>query len=378
VTRRGVALIRGEDLNPFELQAYQHVSAVRPFVAIGRANPGYEVGSIKVPVVLGGSLGSRRVTRGLARRATSRFPSLDPARLRNLEGLVGAATILHSAELVLPVSEQAVALADERHRLVLTCWETIPFRYDTDEALSARKDAVMARADRFVAVTELAAVALRAEGVDPGLVRVIPAAIDTDRFHPDRDGSAMRAAWGIRPDHRVILYVGRLIQEKGVLQLVRAVAALPGTTLVLLGRGPETHRVRRVAARLGVSDRVVLPGFVSYADLPSAYAAADVIAVPSLTTPYWEEQFGMVLAEAMASGRAIVTTRSGAIPEVVGDAAVLVDPYDVAQLATALADVLTDEVLRAGLEQQARRRAESVYALGVVGPQLEAMYAELD
>ena len=378
MSRRGVALIRGEDLNPFELQAYEHVSARRPFVAVGRRNPGYEVGAIKVPVVLGQSLGAQRITRGLARRVCGLVPTLNPSRLRDLPGLVGKASILHAAELVLPVSEQAVAMAGPQHRVVLTCWETIPFRYDTDEVLSARKDAVMARTDRFIAVTKLAAVALRAEGVAPELVRVVPAAIDTARFRPGLDGAAVRTAWGVQPGERVVLYVGRLIQEKGVLQLVRAVASLPATRLVLVGRGVEAHRVRHVAARLGMSDRIVLPGFVSYDELPAAYAAADVVAVPSLTTPYWEEQFGMVLAEAMACGRAVVTTRSGAIPEVVGEAAELVEPYDVPQLSAALGRVLDDADRRAELERHARRRAEDVYAIDVVGAQLEAVYAELD
>ena len=86
----------------------------------------------------------------------------------------------------------------------------------------------------------------------------------------------------------------------------------------------------------------------------------------------------MVLAEAMASGRAIITTRSGAIPEVVGDAAELVNPYDVVALAESIHRVLSDQYLRSALEERARRRADKIYAIDVVGAQLEAMYSELD
>ena len=375
---RGVALIRGEDLNPFELQAYEHVARMRPFVAIGHRGPDHEVGAIKVPVVLGRTLRENWFTRGVGRRLSGLVPAADPARILGLGSLTKNSTILHAAELILPVSDQAVRSARRDQRVVLTCWETIPFRYDTNEALSARKDRVLARTDRFVAVTELAAKALREEGAAGDKIRVIPAAVDTKRFHPRTDGSALRRSWGVVDGEQVVLYVGRLIQEKGVLQLLRAVAGLPAVRLVLVGRGAEQHRIRRVAERLGVADRLVLTGFVSYADLPAAYAAADVVAVPSLTTPYWEEQFGMVLAEAMASGRAIITTRSGAIPEVVGDAAELVNPYDVVALAESIHRVLSDQYLRSALEERARRRADKIYAIDVVGAQLEAMYSELD
>jgi glycosyltransferase involved in cell wall biosynthesis len=101
---------------------------------------------------------------------------------------------------------------------------------------------------------------------------------------------------------------------------------------------------------------------------------ADIAVVPSLPAPYWQEQFGMVLAEAMSSGVPVIATRSGSIPEVVGDAALLVTPYDVEELATALRDLAADLARRADLAARGRGRAEDIYAVDVVAAQLAAAY----
>ncbi len=376
-----VAVVRGDALNPFELQVFGHLDGVE-VVAIGRRSPGYEVDLIGVRTeLLAPARADSRAAR-VARRAglpVERWLGAE-GTLQGLEEALDGVDLVHAAETFIPLSEQAAeAAAAKGVPLVLTCWENIPFLHDDAGATTARKARLREQAAVLVAVTPPARDALVAEGVAPERIRVVPAALDLARFEPGHDPAFLRSLTGIPEGDRVVLYVGRLIREKGITELVRAFATLPGDPrahLVVVGNGPEGGRIRTAATALGLADRVhVLPG-QSYADIPSVFRGADVVAIPSLSTPYWQEQFGFVLAEAMACGRPVVTTRSGSIPHVVGDAALLVDDYDVPSLAAALAGLLADPARAAALGAAGRARVEEHYTASTVAPQLEAVYRE--
>jgi glycosyltransferase involved in cell wall biosynthesis len=204
----------------------------------------------------------------------------------------------------------------------------------------------------FLPATERAAQALRLEGVEERRIVVCPPGVDVDRF-------ALNP--GSRPAEHTIVSPGRLVWEKGHHDVLRALAALHRgivklpdgglacPRLQIVGSGPEEQRLREHAAELGLAD-VVSIGAVPYEEMPAVFsnASAMVLASQSSATAayhpfdipraFWEEQFGMVLAEAMAAGLAIVTTTNGAIPEVLSGApAALVTPGDWLGIAEALA-----------------------------------------
>ena len=169
---------------------------------------------------------------------------------------------------------------------------------------------------------------------------------------PAGDGSASGDGCALR-----VGYVGRLEPHKGVEVLVAAVAATPGTELEIVGGGPSHAAVVDAVERSGASGRVRLSGFVDPDQLAGIYRRFDVVAVPSLETPSWIEQFGRVALEAMASGVAVVVSDSGSLPEVVADAGLLVPPGDVDALAAALARLRDQPEERARLAGAGRRRA---------------------
>jgi glycosyltransferase involved in cell wall biosynthesis len=138
----------------------------------------------------------------------------------------------------------------------------------------------------------------------------------------------------------VILSAGRLVWEKGHQDVIRALALVRrrghDARLVIVGTGPERERLAAHARDLGVADAVEFRGGVPYDGMPALYAQASCFVLASLPAMYWEEQFGMVLAEAMAAHVPVVAAASGAIPEVVGASGTLFPAGDWRGLADVL------------------------------------------
>jgi glycosyltransferase involved in cell wall biosynthesis len=147
-------------------------------------------------------------------------------------------------------------------------------------------------------------------------------------------------------------YVGRLEPHKGVHLLVEALASLPGIELWVFGDGSCRPELQAQVATLGLESRVRFAGFVSGAALASAYRSVDAIAVPSQRTLRWVEQFGRVAVEAMASGTPVLVSDNGSLPDVVGDAGVLVDAAGVDAWRKAIDALVDDADLRADLARR--------------------------
>lgn len=133
-------------------------------------------------------------------------------------------------------------------------------------------------------------------------------------------------------------YVGRLEAHKGVHVLLAALTEGADWLLSIAGEGPQRTESEALAEQLGVTDRVTFRGHLGDR-LPDFYRELDVLVVPSLPTPGWREQFGRVVIEAMASGVPVIASRSGALPDVVAEAGLLVEPADPRAIAEAIAEV---------------------------------------
>jgi glycosyltransferase involved in cell wall biosynthesis len=250
-------------------------------------------------------------------------------RYRGLEEALRGADIVHSAELGVWFSGQPAVLKERLgFRLVLTVWETIPFG-ETFRAFRGRayRRQALEHADLYLAATERARRCLLLEGVPAARIEVSPPGVDVARF-----GRASREP----PAEHVVVSPGRLVWEKGHYDVLRAVASLERPPRVLLvGAGPERERLLGYAGELGLGGRVEARA-VPHAEMPAVFAAASCVVLASLPVPLWEEQFGMVLAEAMAAGAPILASSSGAIPEVLGPRAQLFVPGDWPELSRLL------------------------------------------
>ncbi len=155
--------------------------------------------------------------------------------------------------------------------------------------------------------------------------------VDTSIFYR-RERETLRRSLGL--DGFVVGYVGRLSPEKGVADLIKAMARLPDDIeCVLIGDGPDKTDLGRLAALEGVAGRVHLLDQIANESLAQYFSILDVLVLPSRTTAVWKEQYGRVLLEAMACKVPIVGSDCGAIPEVVGQAGLIFPEGDVERLA---------------------------------------------
>lgn len=214
------------------------------------------------------------------------------------------------------------------------------------------------RADMVVTISESSRRDLvRYLGVADERVAVTLCATDP-RFGPVDDGAERRATldrYAITSPY--LLYVGGLNGRKNIARLLEAYARVrerrSDITLVIAGKRQwKAGEIDQAFQRLNLEGKVHFTGYVDDADLPALYSAAEVFVFPSLY-----EGFGLPPLEAMACGAPVVTSNVSSLPEVVGAAALTVNPYDVAALAEAIERALIDSRLRAELRRKGIERA---------------------
>ncbi|MDR2998079.1 MAG: glycosyltransferase, partial [Microbacterium sp.] len=278
-----------------------------------------------------------------------RHPALflyDPRPLWRLLGEKWDVIDIHEEPFALSTAEVLLLRALRRNRAPFTLYtaqnlrKRYPFPFGWLERRALRAASGISACNRDAA-------AIAEDKGFPGRARVIPLGVEqrespTDERATTEPGETSSVTVGL---------LGRLVPEKGVGLLLDALALAPRLHARIAGSGPLAATIETDAAARGFRDRVTFLGALPPDEVPGFYASVDVLAVPSVPSRSWTEQFGRVAVEAMAAGVPVVSSDAGALPDVVGGAGIVVPHGDAAALANALIDAhdRRDELIPAGL-----------------------------
>ncbi len=375
-----VALVRGAFLNRYDMQSFAPLSRRFDLTAIGSHKSIHH--SFPFPV-----------TALFSPTDMPNFPYkmpilnrifVDAHYLFGLEKRLAGVDIAHTAETYYHYTKQCLDAkkAGIVKKVIATVWETIPHANEGIRGRAHFKQRAIQELDHIIAVTRKAKESLIAEGADGSRISVIGAHIDTSRFHPPAGWERKAGAPGKKSF--TILYAGRLVPEKGIhelLETVRRLGAMPQLRAYefrwrFVGDGALKRDVLRLSEEKGKNWHSSLES-ATYDRMPTIYRSADIFVAPSKPIATWEEQYGMTLLEAQATGLPIVTTRTGGIPENVGDAALLVSPGDASALASAITKLVTTPQLRGTLAKRARKRAKVIHDITIGAQQIAELYHEV-
>ena len=255
--------------------------------------------------------------------------------------------IIHPRRSVVTIHDLGYLYHPQAHRLLDRLYLDLSTRYNARAATHLIADSSATKRDL-----------IERHGTDPDKITVVYPGYDDTVFQPVRDEKAIgavKARHGIAGDY--ILFVGTLQPRKNLIRLIEAYWKLEvgNWKLVIAGKKGWLYReIFQQVEKLGLEGKVVFTGYVPEGDLPALLSGARLFVFPSLY-----EGFGLPVLEALACGIPVVCSNVSSLPEVAGDAAILVDPLDVEGLAAGMERVLGDEELRAelierGFEQVSR------------------------
>jgi glycosyltransferase involved in cell wall biosynthesis len=211
-----------------------------------------------------------------------------------------------------------------------------------------------------------------------GKGQVIHYGTDISEFGPRVSSTGLRRKLGLRENARVLFALQRLSREKRVEVVIESMGYVAGqmndVVLIVGGEGPEEARLKELSACIGVSERIIFTGFIPQEELPYYYSLADLFVFHSLY-----ETFGIVLAQALASGTPVVSVNCTAIPELVGDGVngILVPPNEPRQLAAGIARLLKDAALREIYGKRAREKALAKFNWDTIAQRYEKVLQDV-
>lgn len=340
-----VALVRGAYLNNFEGQNYSGLPKTIQITGVSSKRPIHSSFSFPVRKLL--SLTDFGVPNWLANRMIG-----DSQYLVGLENAVQSFDIVHTADPHYYYSYQLAKMRKDGKikRLISTSWETIPFNNESVAAKKRIKRFSMKYIDHFLCYTERAKKCLVTEGVKSQKITVIPLGVDLNKFKP-----VLKKDLKSKSDKLRILFTGRDVPEKGLQDLRSSIHQL-----IELGKV-----------------ELLVAGNIPYDKMPDVYRLADIFAMSSKTTKTWEEQYGMSLIEAMASGLPVIAYRSGSIAEVLGQAGVLVKEGDIRSLTKHIEVLIHSLSMRTKLSRLSRRNSEIIYDSHAFSKKITEFYYSL-
>ncbi len=361
-----VAILRGHTVNEWEMQLYEPLDSKVDLTVFVPENNRFDVSNINIKQIR--LKHSSEVIRGIVniRNAYGRFRENKFRQsdffYHTLREYLAGFDIVHVNDFMRAAYTAAALKEVLEYKLVMSYWENIPYCNIFSDKTTFLKDRAMNKIDCFVAYSCAGEKALLLEGIDKEKVTSIYPGINIGRFRPAPRDKDFASQLGVASDRFTVLYVGQFVSWKGVYNLIYAGKILKeakrDALFVLAGSGAQKGTLQRLIRYAGLEYYFAFVDFVPYGKIEKLYHLADVFVLPSLPKMTWQEQFGMVLAEAMACGVPVVASRTGSVPEVVGDAGLLFTPGNFWELAEHLTVLQDNTRLLEELSVKSRQRAE--------------------
>jgi glycosyltransferase involved in cell wall biosynthesis len=352
-----VAIIRGAFLNPFEIQNYYSLAKKYKLTCFSSKFP---INShIGLPLQKLWSLTDIPIP--YKYQIFNRLFK-DAHYLLGLENKLRNFDIVHVAETYYHYTYQAIRAKQKGivKKVISTVWEVIPFNNETLPGRKNLKQIALKEIDHFIAVTTPAKKALLKEGVAESKISVIPMGVDIHRFKPGKVK---------RKKVTNILYIGRLVKEKGIEDLLNAYQVLKtefkNLKLTLIGSGPLKNKCQR--------SRAIIKS-IPYSQIHKEYQKADIFVLPTSGSSTWQEQFGMVAVEALATGLPIIISDTEVLREVCQGAALYFKPGDSLALTQKLHQLIINSKLRKELTKTARSLAFHHYDSRKIAAKIAKIY----
>ncbi len=251
-----------------------------------------------------------------------------------------------------------------KFKLIYWCPFTIPFVDMFDKKSLLIRQFSFQYIDHFIAITNTCKKVLELEGTPSHKITAIYPGIDLKSFYPRKKETGNKKF--------NILFVGKLVSWKGCYTLLYAAKKLindiPELQITFVGKGAQRAGLEEASLLLGIREKIVFTGFIPYEKMPDFYSEADVFVLPALPAINFAEQFGFVVAEAMACGLPTIVSDVGGLPEVVGNHPdLLFVPGNYNQLADRLLAIHNNKALRDDLSNYVLDIARNNYDASING-----------
>lgn len=211
---------------------------------------------------------------------------------------------------------------------------------------------------RIVCISDFVARDLISRGFPVETLSVVPNGVD---LPPDMN---------LKDEDDFILFIGRLVRTKGLRYLIEAMKFVD-EKLIICGSGPERNRLERLVKKYQMEKKIIFLGKVSEEKKRELLAKCKIFVMPSLI-----ESYGIAVAEGMAYGKPVIGSKTGGLPDVIGEAGILVEPRNSKELASSINALLSDDGLRRDLGRKARERAKE-FSWDKAAKMMERIYLEV-
>jgi glycosyltransferase involved in cell wall biosynthesis len=205
---------------------------------------------------------------------------------------------------------------------------------------------------------------------------IIPSAVDALLFHPNVSGERIRESYDLS-SFNVVLYVGRLRHHKGLEYMIESAKYTPeNVKYLIVGGGDFEIYLKNLAKKIGVSNKIIFTGEIPNEKLPEYYAACDVFLLPSVSRL---EAFGLVILEAMASGKPVIVSDIPGVREVIENnvEGLLAEPLNSKDIAEKIKFLIADKELREKMGKNGRKKVEEKYQISTIARQVEKVYRDV-